>query len=107
VRSYIGVTDGEWFRFLAALPDVREVNFWRPSGGRPFGALTLGEPFFFKTHFPDNRVVGGGFYSDFAAMTASEALDLFGEGNGWPAWSRCWPESSTTAVSRWHRARTR
>jgi putative restriction endonuclease len=82
VRSYIGVTDGEWFRFLAARPDVREVNFWRPSGGRAFAALTIGEPFFFKTHFPDNRVVGGGFYSDFAAMTASEAWDLFREGNG-------------------------
>ena len=82
MRSYVGVTDGEWFRFLAARPHVREVNFWRPSGGRAFAALTVGEPFFFKTHFPDNRVVGGGFYSDFAAMTASEAWDLFGEGNG-------------------------
>jgi putative restriction endonuclease len=82
VHSYVGVTDGEWFRFLAARPDLNEVNFWRPSGGRAFGALAVGEPFFFKTHYPDNRVVGGGFYSDFAAMTAREAWDLFGEGNG-------------------------
>jgi putative restriction endonuclease len=49
------------------------VNFWRASGGGRFGALSVGEPFFFKTHYPDNRVVGGGFCSDFAAMTASEA----------------------------------
>lgn len=82
MRTYVGVTDGAWFRFLAARPDLNEVNFWRPSGGRAFGALAIGEPFFFKTHFPDNRVVGGGFYSDFAAMTAREAWDLFGEGNG-------------------------
>lgn len=82
MRSYVGVTDREWFRFLAARPSLREVNFWRPSGGGAFRALTVGEPFFFKTHFPDNRVVGGGFYSDFAAMTATEAWDLFGEGNG-------------------------
>lgn len=82
MRSYVGVTDREWYRFLAARPNVREVNFWRPSGGGAFRALTVGEPFFFKTHFPDNRVVGGGFYSDFAAMPASEAWELFGEGNG-------------------------
>ena len=82
VRSYVGVTDGEWYRYLAARPDLREVNFWRPSGGGRFGALSIGEPFFFKTHYPDNRVVGGGFYSDFAPMTASEAWALFGEGNG-------------------------
>lgn len=82
MRSYVGVTDGQWFRFLAARPNVSEVNFWRPSGGGTFRALTVGEPFFFKTHFPENRVVGGGLYSDFAAMTASEAWDLFGEGNG-------------------------
>lgn len=67
---------------LAARPGLREVNFWRPSGGGRFGALSVGEPFFFKTHYPDNRVVGGGFYSDFAPMTASEAWALFGEGNG-------------------------
>jgi putative restriction endonuclease len=82
VRSYVGVTDGEWYRYLAVRPGLREVNFWRPSGGGRFGALSVGEPFFFKTHYPDNRVVGGGFYSDFAAMTASEAWALFGEGNG-------------------------
>lgn len=82
VRSYVGVTDDDWYRFLAARPYLNEVNFWQPSGGRTFRALTVGEPFFFKTHFPHNRVVGGGFYSDFAAMTASEAWAYFGDGNG-------------------------
>lgn len=82
VRSYVGVTDDDWYRFLAARPYLNEVNFWQPSGGRTFRALTVGEPFFFKTHFPHNRVVGGGFYSDFAAMTASEAWEYFGDGNG-------------------------
>ena len=85
VRSYVGVTDGEWYRYLAARPELPEVNFWRPSGGGRFGALSVGEPFFFKTHYPDNRVVGGGFYSDFAVITASEAWALFGEGNGAPS----------------------
>jgi putative restriction endonuclease len=68
-------------RFLAARPVLNEVNFWRPSGGREFRVLTPGEPFFFKTHHPHNRVVGG-FYSGFAQLRISEAWELFGEDNG-------------------------
>jgi len=84
MRGYVGVTDDEWYRFLAQRPDVSGavVNFWRPGGGRRFGVLEVGEPFFFKTHAPHNRVVGGGFYSGFAALPASEAWDDLREGNG-------------------------
>ena len=82
MRGYVGVTDDDWYHFLAARPDLTEVNFWRPGGGRGFHALAIGEPFFFKTHYPHNRVVGGGFYSDFAPMRLSEAWELFGEANG-------------------------
>lgn len=84
VRGYVGVTDDEWFRFLAARPEVSmaEVNFWRPGGGNSFRALAPGEPFFFKTHAPHNRVVGGGFFSGFAALRVSEAWVMFGEANG-------------------------
>jgi putative restriction endonuclease len=83
VRAYVGVTDGAWYRFLAARPDLDEVNFLRPSSDRDFRAIALGEPFYFKTHYADgNRVVGGGFYSGFAAMPVSEAWGLFGEANG-------------------------
>lgn len=82
MRAYVGVTDGEWYRFLAARPALREVNFWQPSGGRGFHALAPGEPFFFKTHYPHNRVVGGGFFSGSARLPMSEAWELFGEANG-------------------------
>jgi putative restriction endonuclease len=82
VKAYVGVTDGEWYRFLADRPTLNEVNFWRPAGAREFRALTPGEPFFFKTHHPHNRVVGGGFYSGFAPLSVSEAWELFGEANG-------------------------
>src|SRR5215469_8259641 len=61
VRTYVGVTDNDWFRFLKDRPDITEVNFWQPSGGREFRVLMPGEPFFFKTHYPHNKVVGGGF----------------------------------------------
>lgn len=82
MKAYVGVTDGGWYRFLAARPALNEVNFWRPRGEQEFRVLTPGEPFFFKTHYPHNRVVGGGFYSGFARLPMSEAWELFGEGNG-------------------------
>jgi putative restriction endonuclease len=82
VKAYVGVTDGDWYRFLAARPTLNEVNFWRPSGGRAFRVLTPGEPFFFKTHHPHNRVVGGGFFSGFAELRISEAWEFFGQANG-------------------------
>jgi hypothetical protein len=60
VRGYVGVTGNDWYHFLADRPDLSEVNFWRPRGGRGFHVLSVGEPFFFKTHpLPHNRAVGG------------------------------------------------
>ncbi|MBG0823916.1 HNH endonuclease [Planomonospora sp. ID91781] len=82
MKAYVGVTDAAWHRFLAARPEVGEVNFWRPSSAREFKVLSHGEPFFFKSHYPHNRVVGGGFYSGFAQLRVSEAWEFFGEGNG-------------------------
>src|SRR4051794_17866885 len=82
MRGYVGVTDGDWYRFLAARPEMKEVNFWQPSGGRGFSVLQPGEPFLFKTHYPHNRVVGGGFFSGFARLRVSEAWELFGPANG-------------------------
>lgn len=81
MRAYVGVTDGDWYRYLASR-GCEEVNFWRPGGGRAFLALQRGELFFFKTHAPDNRVVGGGFYSGFAALTLDEAWRFYGDANG-------------------------
>jgi HNH endonuclease len=82
MRAFVGVTDGDWFRFLAARPEVTEANFWQPGGGREFRVLAPGEPFFFKTHHPHNKVVGGGFFSDSARLKVSEAWELFGAANG-------------------------
>lgn len=82
MKAYVGVTDGDWYRFLAARPMLQEVNFWQPSGDRRFRVLGIGEPFFFKSHHPQNQVVGGGFYSGFAQLPISEAWELFGEANG-------------------------
>jgi putative restriction endonuclease len=78
----VGVTDNSWYRFLAARPGMTEVNFWQPSGGREFRVLAPGEPFFFKTHYPSNRLVDGGLFSDSARLRVSEAWELFSEANG-------------------------
>jgi HNH endonuclease len=82
VRAYVGVTDGDWYRYLAARPELQEVNFWRPSGATQFRALSPGEPFFFKAHHPLDQIVGGGFYSGFAQLRVSEAWEFFGRANG-------------------------
>jgi hypothetical protein len=37
--AYVGVTDNNWYRFLADRPGVTEVNFWQPSGAREFRVL--------------------------------------------------------------------
>ena len=34
MRFWVGITDRDWFRFLAAKPGTLEVNFWQPSAGR-------------------------------------------------------------------------
>lgn len=82
MRAYVGITDGEWYQYLAGTTAIDEVNFWRPSGATTFRALQIGEPFLFKTHHPDNRVVGGGIFSGFAQLRVSEAWELFGRANG-------------------------
>jgi len=46
VKAYVGVTDGDRYRFLTDRPTLNEVNFWCPGGGRSFGVLAIGEPSF-------------------------------------------------------------
>lgn len=82
MKVYVGITDMDWYRTLAASPEIREVNFWKPGGGVGFQALASGEPFLFKTHWPHNRIVGGGYFEGFAQLPLSSAWEFFGRGNG-------------------------
>lgn len=82
MRAYVAVTDDGWYRFLRARPEISEVNFWQPTARGSFSAITTGEPFLFKTHRPDNMLVGGGFLSGWAPLRVSTAWELFGHGNG-------------------------
>lgn len=82
MRAFVGVTDSDWYAFLLGRPNLDEVNFWQPGGNRRFRALSPGQPFLFKLHYPENAIVGGGFYAHSSLLPASIAWDAFGEKNG-------------------------
>lgn len=83
MKTFVGVTDNAWAKFLIDRPGITEVNFWQPSGGRGFKVLQPGEPFIFKSKWNDgNQLIGGGYFEGFVKMKVSEAWDFFGEGNG-------------------------
>jgi putative restriction endonuclease len=82
MRAYVGVTDDRWTDYLRARPYLDEVNFWQPSARNSFRAIASGEPFVFKSHWPSNRLVGGGFLSGYTRLRTSEAWAFFGEANG-------------------------
>lgn len=82
MKAFVGVTDNEWFAFLAKLPGIDEVNFWQPGGGHRFKSLNPGEPFFFKLHHPYNFIAGGGFFAHSTILPIGLAWETFREKNG-------------------------
>jgi putative restriction endonuclease len=85
VKAYVGVTDFDWFRLLAAEPAIDEVNFWQPGGSRRFRALEPGELFLFKLHAPRRSIVGGGWFAHWTRLPVSLAWESFGLKNGAPS----------------------
>lgn len=81
---WVAVTDRGWFEFLRAR-QPEEVNFWQPSGGRRFRAISPGGLFLFKLHSPDNYIVGGGFFVRHTALPVRLAWEAFREKNGVPS----------------------
>jgi putative restriction endonuclease len=82
VKAYVGITDKDWFEFLRSQPQLDEVNFWQPSGHHVFKALNPGELFLFKLHYPDNWIVGGGFFAHSSLLPINLAWEAFGPSNG-------------------------
>ncbi len=82
VTGYIGNTDFEWYQFLSAHPDFREINFWQPSGKRGFHVISPGQPFFFRLKSPHNAIAGFGYLSRHEILPAWLAWDTFGMANG-------------------------
>ena len=82
MKLYVGITDGDWHRQLAATPELEEVNFWQPSGSHVFRALDPGGLFLFKLHSPDHFIVGGGVFGHSSLLPMSLAWEAFGRANG-------------------------
>jgi putative restriction endonuclease len=72
-------TDLDWYRFLRSRPDLREVNFWRPSGKGT--TAVKGIPWLFLVR-GTNQIWGCAFFSTFSKMSVELAWDTFGEANG-------------------------
>jgi putative restriction endonuclease len=84
MKSFVGVTDRDWFDLLSHQRQLDEVNFWQPSGNRQFRALNPGELFLFKLHSPNDYIVGGGFFAHSSLLPISIAWESFGLSNGAP-----------------------
>ena len=82
MNSFVGVTDDDWFAFLAAQEGLDEVNFWQPGGSHVFRALDPNELFLFKLHSPRNFIVGGGFFAHSTLCPVSLAWETFEKANG-------------------------
>lgn len=81
INLVVAVTDDEWFNVLRQNTNIKEVNFWAPSGA-PFRALVPGELFLFKLHAPRNVIVGGGIFAHATTLPCSLAWESFREANG-------------------------
>lgn len=82
MRTFVGITDWDWFELLRRQSGLDEVNFWQPSGSRQFRALKPGELFLFKLHSPRNYIVGGGLFAHSSLLPISLAWEAFGVANG-------------------------
>jgi putative restriction endonuclease len=81
MKIYIGVTDNNWYNFLAThKPD--EVNFWQPGGRQVFRVLEPGGLFLFKLHSPLDFIAGGGFFVRHSFLPVSLAWEAFRHKNG-------------------------
>lgn len=81
MKYWVGVTDDDWFHFLAARK-ADEVNFWRPGAQAHWGPIPEGAPFLFKLHSPNNFIVGGGYFVKHTVLPLSLAWLAYGEKNG-------------------------
>jgi putative restriction endonuclease len=86
VVGTIAITDESWYRFLAARPDVTELNFWTPSGRRSFRAPQF-SPFLFKLRAPHNAICGFAHFAQFSRLPDWLAWESFQLGNGCPSFS--------------------
>lgn len=81
VTGTVAITDTDWYRFLAARPELTEVNFWTPSARRGFRAPAF-SPFLFKLKAPHNAICGFAWFAQYSVLPDWLAWETFGQGNG-------------------------
>jgi putative restriction endonuclease len=81
VIGTIAITDLDWYSFLSAHSETREINFWTPSARRAFRAPAF-SPFLFKLRAPHNAICGFAYFAQYSHLPDWLAWDLFGLGNG-------------------------
>jgi putative restriction endonuclease len=82
VKFWVGVTDNKWYDFLSREQGLDEVNFWHPSGRKPFATLPEGTPFLFKLKSPYHHIAGGGWFIKYESLPLPLAWDAFDRKNG-------------------------
>jgi putative restriction endonuclease len=80
-RFAIAPTDLNWFEHLRSGSPVGAVNFWTPTPWSVSG-LAPGDRLYFMLKSPIRKVGGYGTFVRYADMTASDAWDTYGLGNG-------------------------
>lgn len=81
MNMYVGITEKEWYLKLKDRK-YNEVVFTRSAGNINFSALERDELFLFKLHSPENYIVGGGYFLDYAMIPDFNLWDIFKEKTG-------------------------
>jgi putative restriction endonuclease len=77
----IANTDLDWFEVLSEEPPTPEINFWTPTPWNISG-LEQGDRFYFLLKAPYRKIGGYGHFRSYENMSAREAWNRFGKGNG-------------------------
>ncbi|CAN5293791.1 hypothetical protein BH09BAC2_BH09BAC2_03850 [soil metagenome] len=76
MKFYLGVTDNNWFNFLANR-NPEEANFWQPGGNTVFKIISSGAPFLFKLKGAVNAIGGIGFFSSHTYSMVRVSRNIF------------------------------
>ena len=77
----IAPTDLDWFELLSAGPPASEINFWTPTPWN-IGRLEQGDRLYFLLKAPIRKVGGYSRFRYYENLSAREAWNRFGKGNG-------------------------
>jgi putative restriction endonuclease len=77
----IAITDLDWYEFIKEHPYINLFNFWTPT---PWNVKKLkeGDKVYFMLKSPIRKIGGYGHYVEYKNLTAEQAWETYGQGNG-------------------------